>query len=62
MDVDFLSQIWTVTIEWNENWNNWKNGQFQDLNVEELENTAEMFSKRVGKLGRDISAGRCGKR
>jgi dynein heavy chain len=53
-DVDFLSQIWNITIEWNANWNNWKNGQFQELNVEELENTAGVFSKRVGKLGRDI--------
>jgi dynein heavy chain len=37
-DVDFLSQIWTVSIEWTALWDNWKNGQFQVLQVEEMEN------------------------
>lgn len=53
-DVDFLSQIWTITIEWQANWDSWKNGQFQDLNVEEMEAVAGNYSKKVGKLGRDI--------
>lgn len=53
-DIDFLSQIWTITIEWKTNWDNWKNGQFQDLNVEEMETVAGNYSKKVGKLGRDI--------
>lgn len=53
-DVDFLSQIWTITKEWTEYWDSWKTGQFNDLNVEEMENVAGGYSKRVGKLGRDI--------
>jgi dynein heavy chain len=53
-DVNFLTEIWEVTIDWNGNWDTWKNGQFQELNVEEMENVAGNFSKKVGKLGRDI--------
>ncbi len=53
-DIDFLSQIWTITIEWQNNWDTWKYGQFQDLNVEEMENIAGNYVKKVGKLGRDI--------
>eukprot|EP00981_Chlorochromonas_danica_P004175 scaffold838_cov160-Ochromonas_danica.AAC.12 len=53
-DVDFLSQIWTVTLEWKNYWDTWKNGQFNDLDVEEMENIAGTYAKKVGKLGRDI--------
>ena len=53
-DVDLLSQIWTVTIEWKQYWDEWKNGQFNDLNVEEMETIAGGYSKKVAKLGRDI--------
>jgi len=53
-DVDFLEQIWTVTIEWTAHWDGWKKALFSDLNVEDMETVAGGFSKRVGKLGRDI--------
>jgi dynein heavy chain len=53
-DVDLLQQIWTVTIEWTGYWDQWKNGQFNDLDIEEMENVAGNYLKKVGKLGRDI--------
>ncbi len=53
-DLDFLEQIWNVTIEWNAQWESWKSGLFGELSVEELDNVAGNFMKRVGKLGRDI--------
>ena len=53
-DVDFLHQIWSITIEWKTYWDSWKTGQFADLNVEEMETVAGGYSKRVAKLGRDI--------
>jgi dynein heavy chain len=53
-DVDFLQQIWTLTIEWAEYWDKWKSGQFRDLDVENMENIAGNYAKKVGKLGRDI--------
>jgi dynein heavy chain len=53
-DIDYLSQIWRITVEWNEHWERWKNGQFNDLNVEEMENEAANYVKKVGRLGREI--------
>ena len=54
-DIDLLHQIWSITIEWKEYWDLWKTGQFADLNVEEMENVAGGYSKRVGKLGKSCS-------
>ena len=53
-DVDFLTQIWEITIEWKSYWDGWKSGQFADLNTDEMETIAGGFTKKVGKLGRDI--------
>lgn len=53
-DVEFMSQIWNITIDWSKNWNAWKNGQFNDLNVEEMELEVGNYTKKVAKLGRDI--------
>lgn len=53
-DVDLLHQIWSITIEWKQHWDSWKTGQFNDLNVEEMEVIAGGYYKKVGKLGRDI--------
>jgi len=53
-DIDYLSQIWQISIEWSEYWGVWKVGQFNDLNVEEMEGVVGNYSKKVGKLGRDI--------
>ena len=53
-DVDFLDQIWSISIEWQGYWDKWKTGQFKDLNVEEMETVAGGYVKKVGKLGRDI--------
>ena len=53
-DIDFLTQIWQITIEWQGNWDKWKLGQFNDLNVDEMETVAGNVNKKVGKLGKDI--------
>jgi dynein heavy chain len=53
-ELDLLSQIWGITIDWNTSWDQWKAGQFNDLNVEELENISGNYLKKVGKLGREI--------
>ena len=53
-DLDLLSQIWNVKLEWAANWDGWKNCRFSDLDVEKIELTVGTFAKRVGKLGRDI--------
>jgi len=55
-DIDLMEQIWTVTSEWTTAWDSWKNGLFQNLNVEEMELAAGNFNKKVGKLGREIKS------
>jgi len=53
-DLDFLEQIWNITIEWSAQWETWKTGLFSELNIDDLDTVAGNFMKRVGKLGRDI--------
>ena len=53
-DLDLLTQIWTVNIEWDDYWDKWKMSEFALLDVEEMENIAGNFNKKVSKLGRDI--------
>lgn len=53
-DLELLSQIWNVKLEWTAAWDGWKNCQFSDLDVEKIELTVGTYAKRVGKLGRDI--------
>eukprot|EP00605_Chrysophyceae_sp_TOSAG23-4_P000236 GSChrysophyteH1.ASY1.ANO1.273.1 assembled CDS len=45
-DLDFLDQIWNVTIEWSNQWESWKNGQFGELHVDDLDLVAGNFMKR----------------
>ena len=54
-DIGFLEQIWTLTgVAWAMG-PSWKTGKFGELDgVEDLENVAGNYTKRVGKLGRDI--------
>ena len=53
-DLDLLTQIWTVETEWKKSWDGWKDGQFKELVVDELEAVLGGYVKRVGKLGREI--------
>lgn len=53
-DLDLLSQIWNVKIEWAAAWDSWKNSPFTELDVEKIEFSVGTFTKKVGKLGRDI--------
>ncbi len=53
-DLDLLTKIWNVTIEWESHWEGWKQGKFSDLDVEDMENIAGQYTKQVSKLGREI--------
>ncbi|CAB1114177.1 unnamed protein product [Ectocarpus sp. CCAP 1310/34] len=53
-DLDLMEQIWTVSKDWETAWDGWKTGLFTDLDVEEMENAAGTFTKKIGKLGRDM--------
>ncbi|XP_051799543.1 dynein axonemal heavy chain 2 isoform X2 [Acanthochromis polyacanthus] len=53
-DIDQLQQVWDITVEWNNNWNIWKLGQFAALQTENMENTAQDLFKKLHKLQRDL--------
>lgn len=53
-DLDFLEKIWSQVKEWQGLYNNWKDGAFADIKVEEMEEAAVRLGKNVTKLGRDI--------
>ncbi|CAN0120098.1 unnamed protein product [Ectocarpus sp. 6 AP-2014] len=53
-DLNLMEQIWTVSKDWEAAWDGWKTGLFTDLDVEEMENAAGTFTKKIGKLGRDM--------
>lgn len=50
-DLDFLTQIWNVKVEWTAAWDSWKNAPFAELDVEKIEATVGAYTKKVGKLG-----------
>ncbi|XP_035806180.2 dynein axonemal heavy chain 2 [Amphiprion ocellaris] len=53
-DIDQLQLVWDITVEWNNNWNIWKLGQFATLQTENMENTAQDLFKKLHKLQRDL--------
>eukprot|EP00736_Rhodelphis_marinus_P013382 Rmarinus@m.14828 len=53
-DLDLLENVWKLIDEWNKQWDAWKFGKFSSLEVSEMEEMAQRFSKRIMKLGRDI--------
>eukprot|EP00741_Cyanophora_paradoxa_P024938 tig00000056_g24072.t1 len=53
-DLENLEGIWKLTDEWQASWNQWKTGQFDHLQVADMEDQAQKYQKRIQKLGRDI--------
>lgn len=54
MQLDALSQIWTLTEEWNELYNTWKSIPFLSLDGAEIEEHVQKFLKRLLKMGKEI--------
>uniref|UniRef100_W5N7B2 Dynein axonemal heavy chain 2 n=1 Tax=Lepisosteus oculatus TaxID=7918 RepID=W5N7B2_LEPOC len=53
-DLDFLQQVWQITKEWESHWSEWKVGQFETLQTEVMESTAQALYKRLHKLSREL--------
>ena len=49
-DLANLEHVWTVTRDWDEKWDSWKNGRFRELVVDDMESEALQFNKAVGKM------------
>lgn len=53
-DLQLAQQIWTLATEWSNQFNKWKATPFSELNIAVMEHVAGNYSKKIGKLGRDI--------
>ena len=52
-EIGVLTEIWSVTREWNAQWQEWKDNKFDDLDINDMELSAQQYNKKVGKLGRE---------
>lgn len=53
-DLENLKKIWTMTQEWNTNWNIWKFGKFRELDSTSMDLYAQTTFKELSRLGRII--------
>ena len=55
-DLDLLQQVWDLSNEWSDMYEDWKMGRFTDLNVESMEEASGKFNKKLQKLGKEIKS------
>lgn len=48
------AQVWKLKEEWEASWESWKSITFKELNIAQMEDTAQKFQKKIVILGRDI--------
>ncbi|XP_034845406.1 dynein heavy chain 2, axonemal [Mirounga leonina] len=52
-ELDALQQVWEITRDWEENWNQWKTGQFLTLQTEAMETMAHGLFRRLTRLAKE---------
>uniref|UniRef100_A0A8C5V6J6 Dynein axonemal heavy chain 2 n=1 Tax=Microcebus murinus TaxID=30608 RepID=A0A8C5V6J6_MICMU len=52
-ELDALQQVWEITRDWEENWNQWKTGRFLTLQTEAMETMAHGLFRRLTKLAKE---------
>ncbi|XP_074081620.1 dynein axonemal heavy chain 2 isoform X1 [Macrotis lagotis] len=52
-ELDALQQVWEITRDWEENWSQWKTGQFLTLQTDAMENMAHGLYRRLVRLGKE---------
>lgn len=53
-DLELLDKMWGLVREWQGYYASWKDGSFEEIKVEEIEEVAVRVGKSVMKLGRDL--------
>lgn len=53
-ELNLLEKVWTIMRSYLEDWERWKTGKFSDLNVKELDKTANEYSKSANKVPRSV--------
>ncbi|KAK7827526.1 hypothetical protein U0070_026732 [Myodes glareolus] len=52
-ELDALQQVWEITRDWEESWNQWKTGCFLTLQTEAMESTAHGLFRRLTRLAKE---------
>ncbi|XP_062072422.1 dynein axonemal heavy chain 2 isoform X1 [Lepus europaeus] len=52
-ELDALQQVWEITRDWEENWNQWKTGRFLTLQTENMESMAHGLFRRLTRLAKE---------
>ncbi|XP_035155786.1 dynein axonemal heavy chain 2 isoform X7 [Callithrix jacchus] len=52
-ELDALQQVWEITRDWEENWNQWKTGWFLTLQTETMETMAHGLFRRLTRLAKE---------
>ncbi|XP_006863561.1 PREDICTED: dynein heavy chain 2, axonemal [Chrysochloris asiatica] len=52
-ELDALQQVWEITRDWEENWNQWKTGRFLTLQTETMETMAHGLFRRLTRLAKE---------
>uniref|UniRef100_A0A8C8XZF1 Dynein axonemal heavy chain 2 n=1 Tax=Panthera leo TaxID=9689 RepID=A0A8C8XZF1_PANLE len=52
-ELDALQQVWEITRDWEENWNQWKMGRFLTLKTEAMETMAHGLFRRLTRLAKE---------
>lgn len=59
-ELDALQQVWEITRDWEESWNQWKMGCFLTLQTEAMESTAHGLFRRLTRLAKEYKVGGMG--
>lgn len=53
-DVELLEKLWGTVDEWQQMYQQWKDGKFGDLKIEQMEEAAGKVAKSLQRLGREV--------
>lgn len=59
-ELDALQQVWEITRDWEESWNQWKTGCFLTLQTEAMESMAHGLFRRLTRLAKEYKVGEMG--
>lgn len=54
LDLEILSQVWQVTLEWNNSYDSWRKQPFLDLDGAEIEEQVQKHTKKLQKLSKEV--------
>jgi len=53
-EVAVIELVWQLTDEWNHAWEHYKTGNFWEIEIEEMDTTANVLFRKLTKLSREL--------